>query len=118
MIEGKKNIIVEKSFEFSLSILEFSERIYEMKRYRMADQIFGAGTSIGANVKEAQSAESNKDFIHKMKIAHKEAEEIEYWLMLCESSVHYPFKKELLDKARELLRIIGKIISTAKSKTK
>ena len=87
-----------------------------MKRFAMANQIFKAGTSIGANVKEAQSPESLKDFIHKMKIAHKEAEEIEYWLMLCKKSEHYPFKQELLDKAKEILRILGKIISSSKAK--
>lgn len=112
----KENIVVTKSFEFALKIIDFSEEIFEMKRFAIANQILKAGTSIGANVREAQSPESLKDFIHKMKIAHKEAEEIEYWLLLCKFSEHYPFNQELLDKAKELQRIIGSIISTSKKK--
>jgi len=112
----KGNLIVNKSFEFALKIIDFSEEIFEMKRFALANQIFKAGTSIGANVREAQSPESLKDFIHKMKIAHKESEEIEYWLLLCKNSTHFPFEQELLDNAIELQRIIGSIISTSKKK--
>lgn len=111
-----ENIVKVKSFEFALKIIDFSEEIFEMKRFSLADQIFKSGTSVGANVKEAQSPESLRDFIHKMKIAHKEAEEIEYWLLLCKHSKHLPFYEHLLTDARELLRIIGKIISTSKAK--
>lgn len=111
-----ENIVKVKSFEFALKIINFSEEIIEMKRFSLADQIFKSGTSVGANVKEAQSPESLRDFIHKMKIAHKEAEEVEYWLLLCKHSKHLPFYEHLLTDARELLRIIGKIISTSKAK--
>ena len=74
MRDDKENIIVTKTEDFALSIIEFSEKIYELKRYRMVDQIFGSGTSIGANIAEAQNAESKNDFIHKLKIAAKEAD--------------------------------------------
>ena len=57
-----------------------------------------AGTSIGANVREAKNAESKADFIHKMKVAAKEAGESEYWLILCKLSKNYPKNEILLEK--------------------
>jgi four helix bundle protein len=66
-------------------------------------------------VREAQSSESKPDFIHKMKIASKEAEETEYWLLLCKYAKDYPKSEILLDKILELKKILGKIIYTAKS---
>lgn len=53
----------------------------------LANQLLRSGTSIGANIRESQSAESRLDFIHKLKIADKEAE---YWLLLCQKSNKYP----------------------------
>lgn len=53
----------------------------------LGGQLLKSGTSIGANVREAQSCESRADFIHKLKIAHKEAEETEYWFMLCQEAI-------------------------------
>lgn len=111
MSEKRGNIVLNKSIKFSMDIIEFTEQLYEMRRFRLADQIFGSGTSIGANVREVQSAESIKDFIHKMKIAHKEAYEVECWLLLCKESKYYPFEEELL-------KIIGKIIHTSKQNIK
>ena len=96
MRNDKQNIIVEKSFDFALDIIEFSEMITEKKKFSLADQIFRAGTSIGANIREAQNAESKNDFIHKMKIAAKEADETEYWLQLCEKSIYLPTPNEKL----------------------
>jgi four helix bundle protein len=75
-----------------------------------------SGTSIGANVREAQSAESLNDFIHKMKIAAKEADETEYWLMLCNHSKNYPDTIELILKNKELIKLLTTIISNSKSK--
>lgn len=61
----------------------------------IANQLLKSGTSIGANIFEAQSSESRADFIHKMKIADKEAKETEYWLLLCENSENYNFDSSL-----------------------
>lgn len=80
----------------------------------MANQLFRCGTSIGANVREAQGAESKVDFIHKCKIAYKEAEETEYWLLLCQFSPSYPFNEELLLTIENIKKVLGKIISTSK----
>ena len=74
----KRNIIKEKSFEFALLIIEYSELLDDNRKYTVAKQLLRSGTSIGANIREAQSSESTKDFIHKMKISVKEAEETEF----------------------------------------
>ncbi len=80
----KDNIILIKSFEFSKNIIEFAECLERERKFVVANQLIKSGTSIEANVKEAQNGESKKDFIHKLKIVLKEADETEYWLFLCD----------------------------------
>ncbi|MBT8295638.1 MAG: four helix bundle protein [Gramella sp.] len=80
----------------------------------MINQLLKSATSIGANVHEAQNAESKLDFIHKIKIALKELEVTKYWLTLCEKADSYPFKSELKTEVTELGLILYKIISTSK----
>src|SRR3954447_16216301 len=84
------NLIVELTFRFATEIVIFAEDLFGQKKYILANQLFRSGTSIGANVREAQSPESRNDFIHKMKVAHKEAEETKYWLDLCKGCKSYP----------------------------
>ena len=79
----QKNIVVEKSLQFSVEIIKFCELLDEHKKFVIAKQLLRSGTSIGANIFEAQHAESKADFIHKMKIAIKEANETLYWLIVC-----------------------------------
>ena len=108
------NPIVKMTFQYSLDIMAFSEKLREQKRFSFADQILRSGCSIGANVKEAQGAESKADFIHKMKIASKEAEESEYWLELCDFAKGYPKPEKLLFDIESILKVLNKIISTSK----
>ena len=75
----KQNIILEKSIEFSLEIIAYCELLESNKKFVVSRQLLKSGTSIGANVHEAQNAESRNDFIHKLKIAAKEIEETKYW---------------------------------------
>ncbi len=110
------NAIVDLSFKFALDIISFVETLEQEKRFVVANQLLKSGTSIGANIREAQNGESKQDFIHKLKIAAKEADETEYWLLLCESSSNYPFNPQLLEDIKILQKIINKIIGTAKSK--
>lgn len=110
----KQNVIVEKSFQFALRIIEFCELLEEQKKYIISRQLLKSGTSIGANVREGQGSESRADFIHKMKIAIKEAEETEYWLLVCKFAKSYPSDETLLTENKEILRILNRIISTAK----
>jgi four helix bundle protein len=111
----EKNAIVKLTFEFSLEIIEYCERLEKDRKFVIANQLLKSGTSIGANVWEAQNAESKNDFIHKFKIAGKESEETTYWLMLCKYSKNYPDAKLLLDKINSISKIINKIISTSKN---
>ena len=115
MRDDKDNLIVNKTFDFALEAIDFSEKLRSLHKYEMASQLFRSGTSIGANVWEAQNAESNADFIHKFKIAAKEADETNYWLRLCKASPHYPDPKpEYFSNLQSITRIISKIISSSK----
>lgn len=111
----KPNLIIDLTFEFSLKIINYTEKLEEKRRYNMANQLFRSGTSIGANVRESQHAESRKDFIHKLKIAAKEAEETKYWLLLCEKSKNYPTTETLMPELDIIQKIMSKIISSSKS---
>ncbi|MDT0685459.1 four helix bundle protein [Autumnicola psychrophila] len=110
----RKNPILEKSIEFSLVIIEFCEILERKRKYVIANQLLKSGTSIGANIHEAQNAESRIDFIHKIKIALKELEEVKYWLVLCEKADSYPFNPELKTRIDEMGLIMYKIVSTSK----
>lgn len=112
----RENIVVSKSIEFALGIINYCETLDENRKYIVANQLLKSGTSIGANIHEAQNAESKADFIHKMKIAAKELEETKYWLILCEKAPSYPFDANLKSKINELGLIVYKIISSSKSK--
>lgn len=111
----KNNVLLIKTFEFSLKIIYFTEELQERKKFVVGNQLLKSGTSIGANAKEAQNAESKADFIHKLKIAIKEADETEYWLFLCDAHKSYPNCKELLSDLSEIIKILNKIISTSKN---
>ena len=76
----QNNPILKESFEFALMVVKYSELLDENRKYVIAKQLIRSGTSVGANIKEAQNAESKGDFIHKLKISLKEADETEYWL--------------------------------------
>ena len=110
----EQNIILEKSLDFSVAIIKFCEKLEEQRKYVVAKQLLRSGTSIGANVFEAQHAESRADFVHKMKIAIKEANETLYWLILCERSESYPFDNNLRNVVQEMIRIVSKIILSSK----
>ena len=109
-------MIVDLSFQFALKIIEYAELLEEKKKYVLARQIIKSGTSIGANIREAQNAESLNDFIHKMKIAAKEADETEYWLLIAQHSKSYPNPDGLILQCTDLLKILSKIISSSKLK--
>ena len=114
MQTGKENLIVSLTFEFSLLIIEYTELLESKRKYTLANQLFKSGTSIGANVREAQNAESKNDFIHKMKISAKETDETEYWLLLCKEAPSYPNPEELLNDLIVLNKILSKIIASSK----
>ncbi|MBP7730956.1 MAG: four helix bundle protein [Bacteroidales bacterium] len=114
MRNDKENVIIEKSFQFALKVVLYCEMLEESKKYVISHQLLRSGTSIGANIREAQNAESKSDFIHKIKLAAKEADETEYWLLICKNTPSYPFDEQLLIIVRELIKILSKIISSSK----
>lgn len=111
----KKNAILEKSFAFALLIIDYTEEMELQKKYVLSRQLLRSGTSIGANIREAQSCESRADFIHKLKIAAKEADETEYWLLLCKHSKSCPFNESLLPILEEIQKLLSRIISSSKN---
>src|ERR1043165_5619418 len=111
MIElGKGNVVVDKSFELALGIIDFTGSLSSQGKTIVANQLLRAGTAPGALVAESQDAESRADFIHKMKIALKEARETNYWLTLCEKSPHLPSALSLNQLCEEVIRILSKIV--------
>lgn len=112
------NPIVQLSFEFARLIISFTEELQKHKKYNLANQLFRCGTSIGANIREAQNAESKADFVNKMKIAAKETEEVLYWLELCNEFDNIPSPLTLIEKATVIHKMLNKIIGTTKANMK
>ena len=112
--------IVERTFNFALHILKLSEKLDEkLSSHRIIlNQIIRSGTSIGANIEEAQAAESKADFIHKYNIALKEARETKYWLKLLGASDFAGVTKLdlLINESDEICRIIAQIIINARKR--
>jgi len=117
MQANKDNLIVELTFQFALKIIKYIDQLEKKKKFVIANQLLRAATSIGANVREAQNAESKSDFIHKMKIAAKEADETEYWLLLCDKSEDFPNCEELLRDCASIIKVLSKIIASSKLKS-
>jgi four helix bundle protein len=115
---NSKNDLIDLTFEFVLEIIEYTEKIYSGKRFVISNQLLKSGTSIGANSREAQSAESRTDFIHKLKIASKECEETDYWLQLCKFSKSYPDPDNLIEKNLRIRNLLSKIIATTRKRLK
>jgi four helix bundle protein len=115
---NRENLIVDKSYKFALRIINlYKYLITEKKEYVMSKQILRCGTSIGANINEAQSAETKPDFIHKMGISLKEVRETIYWLNLLRDSDYIDKKSfsSIEKDCAELLKLISKIILTSKN---
>lgn len=115
-MERKENVIMQLTLRFALDIIKYSEKLQEEKKFVVANQLLKSGTSIGANIREAQNAESKVDFVHKFKIAAKEVEETFYWLELCALSENYPPIDDLKDQLDNIARVVNKIIITSKVK--
>jgi four helix bundle protein len=113
----KKNEVLELSVGLAVEIVKYCEVLEEKKKFVIAHQLLKSGTSIGANVKEAQNSESKQDFIHKLKIAAKEAEETEYWLEIIQQIDTYPKCPESISSTlKSIINLLNKIIITLKTK--
>ncbi len=112
----KDNVVLNKSFDFALEIIELYKILKSKNEFVISKQLLRSGTSIGANIEEANAAQTKKDFATKMSIASKEARETRYWLRLLSKSklVEYDYNN-YLNKIDELIRIITAIVKTAQS---
>jgi four helix bundle protein len=112
-----KGPIYQKSKEFAEEVISVYSKLVAKHEFVISKQLFKCGTSIGANVSEASSAQSLKDFIAKNSIALKEAKESFYWLELLENSnlLDHDFQK-MINLNIELIKILSKIILTSKKK--
>ena len=116
----KNSIVADKSFNFSLRIINCYKFLCEEKRdFILSKQLLRCGTSIGANIAEALGAQSSKDFIAKLSISFKESIETEYWIRLLQASNYLDDKSSssLLNDCIEIRKIISSILITSKKKT-
>ena len=111
--------IDERTFEFALLIIETYKYLVAKNEYVLSKQLLRSGTSIGANVQEAQAAQSKKDFISKMTIASKEARETNYWMRLLTKTGYlsdFGKKEQLCAEVIAIINIITRIVKTSKEK--
>ena len=116
-----ENVVLDKSFTFSVRVVKLYQHLCkEQKEYVLSKQLLRAGTSIGANINEAQAAQSTKDFIAKLSIASKEARETQYWLLLlCETDYldkNQQHVQTLLEESLELIKLLTSIIKSTQTK--
>ncbi len=112
----KENIILEKSFDFAVRIVNLCKYLTGDKReYVLSKQLLRSGTSIGANVTEAQRGQSKADFAAKMSIALKEAYETEYWLRLLYQTEYLNQREyeSIQNESAELIRLLMSICKAA-----
>ncbi len=112
---SKDNIIQDKSFKFSVNIINLYKKLILSKEFDIARQLLRSGTSIGANIEESIAAQSKKDFLHKVSISLKEARETHYWLRLLKETNLLPSEYNyLLNDSFELINIMSSIVKTVK----
>src|SRR5690625_1266839 len=115
----KENIVKNKSFEFAIRVVKLYQFLCDQqKEFVLSKQLMRSGTSVGAMIREAEHAETKKDFIHKMAIAQKEMNETIYWLELLKETDYISDKefKSMHKDAIELIKLITAILKTAKSR--
>lgn len=111
------NVIEQKSFEFALNIIEAYKQMLDQKEFILSKQLLRSGTSIGANVQEAQTAISKREFTAKMSISSKEARETRYWLLLIKYSKIVELETaDLLDEIDQIISILTSIIKTSQAR--
>ncbi|PHS54428.1 MAG: four helix bundle protein [Lutibacter sp.] len=112
----KESIIRNKSFQFSLKIIQLYKKLLNEKEFIISRQLLKSGTSIGANIEEALAGQSKKDFTAKMSISSKEARETKYWLRLLKESELTKIKvNDLLDNIEEIIRMLTSIVKTSQN---
>lgn len=114
-------MIYDKSFKFAIRIVNlYKYLVDEKKEYTLSKQVLRSGTSIGANVKEAQQGSSRKDFLNKMNIALKEANETNYWIDLLTATnyIEQEDSKSIKEDSEEILKMLISIVKSTKLNTR
>ena len=117
--EPPENVLKDRSYAFALRIVRLYKYLCEsQKEFVMSKQLLRSGTSVGANIAEANQAQSDADFIHKLSIALKEAVETEYWLSLLTDAEYLNDSQSssMRSDCVELIRILTASIKTKKAK--
>lgn len=112
MYEQKKNVVLEKSFQLALKTIKLTTDLSKINRV-LADQLLRSGTSVGANLSEAQAAITKREFIAKVAIAAKEVRETKYWLLLITQSDLIKRDLELEELVDEIIRLTTKIVKSS-----
>ena len=112
----KKGMIQQESFNLALLIIDISDKLVAKQEFIFARQLLRSGTAVGAMVREAQNAESKRDFVHKLAIAQKECDETIYWVELLISTKKLPIEdlKPVATHCTSVLKIIRSAIITTK----
>jgi len=118
LIIGKENVLKSKSYSVALEIVKVCRDLQKNKEVVLSKQLLRSGTAIGALIEEVNQGESKADFIHKLSIANKEANETQYWIRLLIDSNTLGKKtgEPLLVKSIELIKILTASIKTSKAK--
>ena len=118
MTVKKENVVMGKSYTFALRVIKlYKYLVAEKKEYVLSKQLLRSGTAIGALIKEGEHAQSKADFLNKMNVALKEANETEYWIELLRDSEYLSTTESLsiLDDTSELIRLLISIVKTTKT---
>ena len=118
--QDENSIIANKSFAFALRVVKAYKYLTEHNEYVLSKQLLRSGTSIGANCREAKNAQSRLDFINKLNIALKEADETAYWLELLHEGDFIESKsyESIYNDCIELIKLLTSIVKTTKETTK
>lgn len=113
----RNNVVQQKSFDFAIAIIRLYKKLQDKRELVLSRQVLRSGTSIGANIEEANAGQSRKDFLAKMSVASKEARETRYWLQLLQKSklADCSVSSELTQ-VEELIRILTSIVKTTSEK--
>ncbi|SFL24094.1 four helix bundle protein [Proteiniphilum acetatigenes] len=116
-----ENIVAVKSYAFAIRVVKLYKLLSQEKReFILSKQMLRSGTAIGALIKEAEHAQSKADFLNKMNVALKEANETEYWLMLMKDTEYLNEKEfqSIREDCSELLKLLISIVKSTKTSIK
>ena len=112
-----ENVLTNKSYAFALRVVKLYKYLaYEKKEYVLSKQLLRSGTSIGALIREGEHAQSKADFLNKMNVALKEANESEYWIQLLRDAEYLSIEESLsiLSDVSELIKLLASIVKSTK----